>query len=697
MQKYTLIVTEKPDAASQIASAIDIQGHPRRMQQNGVPYYEAQRDKKVVVVPALGHLYTVTSQKKRSRYPVFDLKWAPRYEVERKAQRVRGWLQAISVLAQNADEFVDACDYDIEGSIIGYCILKYTCNGKDQSAKRMKYSTLTKEELQSAYENLLPHLDFALIEAGLARHEIDWLYGINLSRALTTAAKNYSNHYATLSTGRVQGPTLKFLATREKAISCFVPTPYWSIHAKLQIGEETTVAEHATKVFEVKKYAKAVADKCRGKSGEVEAVESSRVLQMPPVPFDLGALQSEAYKFFRYTPMRTLSIAQRLYLDALISYPRTSSQKLPPSIGYKKILQKLSAVREYTNLAGTLLSKPTLKPTQGKKQDPAHPAIYPTGKLPKKPLTAMEKNIWNLVVHRFFAVFGEPAVRLSVKATFDVAGERFVAEGKQTVEEGWLVFYQPFMRLQDTMLPPMSKGENVGVKRISVKNEFTKPPARYNPGSILRKMEQGNIGTKATRAGIIQTLYDRNYIASDKIAVTDLGFEVTEVLGKYCPSVVSLEFTRTLEERMERIQRGEESKGGVVADAVEALKPVTAALKENEKAIGEQLSQAVVQAKLEEKVIGKCPTCADGKLVILHSKKTKKRFAGCTNYFQGTCTTSFALPQKGTVKPSGKTCKNCGWSTVHVWLRGKRPWNLCINPDCNPKKTTNSKGTIHHK
>ena len=188
------------------------------------------------MVPALGHLYTITSKEKGRSYPVFDYQWVPRYLAERGASRIRVWLKVIAQLAKDAEEFVDACDFDIEGSIIGYTILKYACGGKEKAAKRMKYSTLTKEELQESYTHLLPTLDFALIEAGLTRHEVDWLYGINLSRALTQAAKNCSGQYATLSTGRVQGPTLKFLEIREKTINCFVPTPYWTLSAKISIN-----------------------------------------------------------------------------------------------------------------------------------------------------------------------------------------------------------------------------------------------------------------------------------------------------------------------------------------------------------------------------------------------------------------------------------------------------------------------------
>ena len=183
MGKYTLIITEKPDAANRIAMALNLNGKPKRLSENGVPYFSANNDE-IIVAPALGHLYTVASLRKGEwDYPVFDYRWVPRYLAERGASRVRVWLKVISNLAENAETFIDACDYDIEGSIIGYSILKYACGNKEKTAKRMKYSTLTKEELQESYNHLLPNLDFPQIEAGLARHEVDWLYGINLSRA----------------------------------------------------------------------------------------------------------------------------------------------------------------------------------------------------------------------------------------------------------------------------------------------------------------------------------------------------------------------------------------------------------------------------------------------------------------------------------------------------------------------------------
>jgi DNA topoisomerase-1 len=135
------------------------------------------------------------------------------------------------------------------------------------------------------------------------------------------------------------------------------------------------------------------------------------------------------------------------------------------------------------------------------------------------------------------------------------------------------------------------------------------------------------------------------------------------------------------------IQQGKETRENVLRGAIEILKPVTEKLKENERIIGARLSKAVQKARMEDRIIGACPVCRSGQLVILRSKKTGKRFVGCTNYFEGKCKTSFPLPQTGLVKPLNYTCKGCGWPLIRVWIKGRRPWNLCLNPQCPTKSS----------
>ena len=210
---------------------------------------------------------------------------------------------------------------------------------------------------------------------------------------------------------------------------------------------------------------------------------------------------------------------------------------------------------------------------------------------------------------------------------------------------------------------------------------------RYNLRSLLLKMEKEEIGTKATRAATIQTLYDRKYLngGTTSLSISDLGFEVIEVLSKYCPTVVSSEMTRTLEGRMEAIQQGKETKQNVLQNAKETLKLVTSELKEKEAQIGAQLRQPLRKNKEDERTVGTCPKCNDGKLVILRSKKTGKRFVGCTNYFEGKCNAAYPLPQTGAVKPLRSACKSCASPIVAVYLRGRRPWKLCLNSNCPSK------------
>ena len=687
MEKYTLIVTEKPDAAQRIAEALDYKGKPEKVEENGVPYFLAQRERKLVVVPALGHLYTVVHERgKRNYYPVFSFRWAPRHLAERGAKQIRVWIETISKLARDAEEFIAACDYDLEGSLIGYCILKYACENKENVAKRMKFSTLTKSELEKAYDEPLSRLDFALIEAGKTRHEVDWLYGVNLSRALTLAAKRWSGKYSTLSTGRVQGPTLKILIGRERAIRSFVPTPYWEIRAEVEIKKSTYGAEYERKKIEERAEAEAVVEACTDRTGEIKKVDMRKFHQKPPIPFDIGALQTEAYSLFRYTPRRTMGIAQRLYLDALISYPRTSSQKLPPVINYKKILNALSREPAYKKLTSRLLEKKELKPREGAKEDSAHPAIYPTGNLPERTLSDPEKRVWDLVVKRFMAVFGETAIKQSVKVRLEVNGHNFFLRGRQILKEGWMQFYKPYIRTEEVLLPPVKEGETVRLKRVIREDKFTNPPPRYNPSSLLKRMEEVGVGTKATRADIIETLHNRRYITDERIVVTELGFDIIDVLSKYAPRVISVKLTQELEKKMERIQSNNEKRENILLEAVEQLKPQLEQFREKEGPIGEALSNAIKRARMQERLIGNCSNCGTGKLMILYSRKTRKRFIGCTNYFKGICKTSFPLPQRGTAKPLGKNCSSCGWPLVRVQIRGRRPWRLCFNPDCQLKE-----------
>ncbi|MCW4026340.1 MAG: DNA topoisomerase, partial [Candidatus Bathyarchaeota archaeon] len=297
-----------------------------------------------------------------------------------------------------------------------------------------------------------------------------------------------------------------------------------------------------------------------------------------------------------------------------------------------------------------------------------------------------KRRIWDLVVRRFMAVFGEPALKQSAKVTLAVDGHSFYLTGRQVLKEGWMVFYRPFIRAEEVLLPPLEEGQEIGVEEVGWEEKFTKPPPRYNPSSLLKKMEDRGIGTKATRAGIVDILYNRGYVSEEKAIVSDLGFGVIDVLDTYCPEVISVSFTRELEQDMEEIQKGKEKKENVLSKAVTHLKPVLGELKAHQEPLGQELSEAVRKAQMQHRTVGDCPVCGTGKLVILRSRRTGKRFLGCTNYFKGVCGTSFPLPQKGTVRPARRTCRSCGYPMIWFRMKGKRPWTFCVSLDCPSKE-----------
>ena len=249
-----------------------------------------------------------------------------------------------------------------------------------------------------------------------------------------------------------------------------------------------------------------------------------------------------------------------------------------------------------------------------------------------------------------------------------------------------MVFYKPFIQVEDILLPSLEKNQEIAFKEISVEDRFTKPPARYNPASLLKKMDDEGIGTKATRAGIIDTLYNRGYVSGEKVVVSELGLDVINILERYCPEVISISFTRELENNMEEIQNGIGKKEIVIEKAVSRLEPVLTKMKKNQAILGQELVEAAKKAQMQQHVIGECLKCGTGKLLILRSRRTGKRFLGCTNFFAGKCKASFPLPQTGIIRPSGKNCATCGWPTVHFQVKGKRPIVFCVRPDCSSRE-----------
>jgi len=677
-----LIITEKPMAALKIATALSDKTPITHKKGKAVYYELTHNGKKIFVGCAVGHLFGLAenSKTKWADYPSFDISWFPKYEVEKNVDYTKQYLDLIKQIGKKADTIIIATDYDTEGEVIGYTVLKYGL-GKEK-AKRMKFSTLTKDELVKSFEKPEPTQDMGMVNAGIARHFLDWFYGINLTKALTTAIKNSNGHFNVLSTGRVQGPALKIIVKREEEIKKFVPEKYWEIFLDGLYKKSDILAKHSEDKFKDISKVKEIIEKTKGKKAIIKEIKKTTQNQSPPTPFDLTTLQTESFRHLKLTPKVTAQLAQELYIDSLISYPRTSSQKLPESINYKKILEMLSSQKEYNSDCKKLLTK-KLKPSEGKKSDPAHPAIYPTGE--KSPISGKKAQLYDLIVRRFLAVFGEPAKRQTVSIDIDVNKESFYLNGTTTIEPGWHTLYGKYAKFKEEELPEMNQGEEIKVKKIFDEEKETQPPKRYTQASLLKELEKKNLGTKSTRAMIIDTLYERNYVQNQPIEATELGIRLIKTLKKHSPEIVDEKLTRGIEEEMEKIREGKLKKEKIIEEVKKELTYILNNFRKHEKEIGSELSTAAGETSRKANEIGICPNCKEGTLRVLYSKKTKKRFVACDKY--PNCKTTFSLPQQGLVKPEEKLCKHDNYPQVTIIRKGKRPWLLCLNSDCPGKES----------
>ena len=714
-----VIIAEKPDAMEHIAKALAEKNLKRRTSRYKVDYYEFERDgKRHIAVSAVGHLFGLKQKGKGWTYPVFDAEWVPTFTANKAAAFSERYYRTMEDIAKIKDVLlISATDYDNEGSVIAANIIHLIFGKKD--AKRMKFSTLTRNDLVKSYEEMTPHLDTGNIESGTTRHFLDYYYGMSITRALTLAAKKFSKRFSIVSAGRVQGPTLTLLANRETEIQNFKPVPYWQLQLTLLVnGIEILALYEKEKIWDQEE-AKKIFDSCKGKPAIVDDIKRRKYKQNSPAPFNITSLQTEAYRLFGYSPQQTLKIAQKLYTSAYISYPRTSSEKLPPQIGYEDILKALSKIKNYEKICKKLLLSKVLKPNEGKRTDPAHEAIHPTVEPPRRKLTGPAQRIYDLICRRYFSTFGEPATRETVNVLIDVNGNKFVSTGSRTLEKGWMEFYGPYARFEEITFPDMKKGDELDVEKLEMLGKETAPPGRYSQASIIKEMEKRGLGTRATRANILQTLYDRDYILGRSIKVTSLGMKVASALEKYVPDFVDEKLTRSFENELEKILDGKVKKETVLNKAKKSLTKICDEFREHEEDIGKELGEAILQMQNDMAILGVCPVC-DGTLRMMYSPLTKKMFVGCTNWskckvcgldkkscrckcpkcgkqkgackctwrekdWTPSCTRTYPLPGNSSIQRTGKVCEKCRTPIITVYRKGRRPFNMCLDPECETK------------
>src|SRR5918997_2022887 len=327
--------------------------------------------------------------------------------------------------------------------------------------ERARFSALTPGEVGRAFDELV-EVSRELAEAGEAPQDIDLIWGATLTRWVSRATKRYGPAF--LSVGRVQSPTLVLIAEREKERRAFVPVPYWELEVNLKNGEPFTV-RHGTARFEDEAKVNEAYENVANEATVTEVNQKSAT-RKPPTPFNTTAFLTAA-SGLGYSPSRAARLAEDLYTDGYISYPRTDNTVYPKSLDLREVLGYLGRLEGVGTHAEKLLQSDKLSPTRGNKETTDHPPIYPTGYASKKALRDDQWKIYQLVVRRFLATLSDPARTLRTTVRLESGGESLVAGGTVVTQEGWLAVYH-YARRADEELPRLEEGDEVRVVEAEV-------------------------------------------------------------------------------------------------------------------------------------------------------------------------------------------------------------------------------------
>ncbi|WP_292465196.1 DNA topoisomerase I [Methanolobus sp.] len=663
-----LIIAEKHIAAKRIASIL-AQDKLKQVRVSGVDTYEygTGEDRKVFIGLS-GHIVKLDFPKAYNNWQKVEAKELIDAQVITASTQVK-IVSALKKLGKEATKATIATDYDREGELIGVeavNILKSV--NPDVEFDRVHYSAITPKEIHDTFENPT-RIDFSLADAGHSRQVIDLVWGASLTRYISLAAGRLGNMF--LSVGRVQSPTLALIVEREKERDAFVARKYWELSASLQTENgEVFLAEHRTSRFWEKEAVDSALSALK-ETAVVSSITTSTKTDKQPTPFNTTEFISAA-STMGYTASSAMNIAESLYMNGFISYPRTDNTVYPETIDLRAQIE-IFTKGPFKEYAEKLLAMKELVPTRGKKETTDHPPIYPASLAKKTELNEQEWKLYELIVRRFFATFAEPAEWETIKARFDITGEEFKANGARLVKPGWRWYY-PYNAPEDRLLPALAEGDELAVLSKDVAEKETQPPGRYGQGRLIKLMEELGLGTKATRHEIISKLYSRAYIHGNPLQPTKTAFAVVESLERFAPTISKPDMTSKLEEDMDRIAEGNIPEDEVLKESREMLFSVFRDLEENRDNISESLRAGL----REDKIIGVCPECGS-KLMVMRSKKGG-RFIGCEGYPE--CNFSLPLPRGGKVIVTDKTCEQHGLYYITIINSGKRPWNLGC-PQCN--------------
>ena len=648
--KKILVLAEKPSVGRDIARVL-------QCTKNGNGFIEGNE---YIVTWALGHLVTLAEPESYDdRYKSWKLEDLPMLPSSLNLiviKKTGKQFSAVKAQMNRPDvkEIVIATDAGREGELVARWIIEKARVNKP--LKRLWISSVTDKAIKDGFRKLKDAKDYEnLYAAAQARSEADWYVGMNATRALTT------KHNAQLSCGRVQTPTISIIAQREEEIKNFIPQSFYGIQAATDRGTfvwsnrknkdtRTFSKEEITHIMESLKGRKEIV---------IQSVKKALKKNYAPSLYDLTELQRDAHKMFGYSAKETLSIMQKLYEQhKLVTYPRTDSKHLSSDmVSTLKDRLKAVNVQPYRKMAHVALqgSMELSKAYIDDQKVTDHHAIIPTEETPSlQRLQDRERKIYDLIVKRFLAVFLPPYRFEQTTVEAKIGSESFQTKGKRIVESGWKEVYD-FDSEKDQLLSKMEEGETYSVLSIKETEGQTNPPARFNEGTLLSAMENpkkfmkesnkdllatiheaGGLGTVATRADIIEKLFNSGVIEpkGKDIHITSKGKQLLELAPEELQSPT---LTAEWEQKLEKISNGTLKKHEFLKEIKDYTKKSVSEIKNSTKKFS------------HDNLTGtKCPDCGNLMLEIKnkHGKKLVCQDRECGH-------------RKNISKKTNARCPNC--------------------------------------
>ena len=650
-----LVLAEKPSVGRDIARVLGCKN-----EKNG--YIEGS---KYIVTWALGHLVTLadpeTYDKKYKSWEMNDLPILPKElktVVIKKTSKQFNTVKA-QLNRNDVDEVVIATDAGREGELVARWIIEKAHIKKP--IKRLWISSSTDKAIKEGFTKLRDGRDYNnLYYSAIARAEADWIVGINATRALTT------KYNASLSCGRVQTPTLAIISKREDEIRNFKPKDYYTLDVLTEKGGSYLKLSwhdrnNSTSTFNKDKIEK-IKKKVNNKDLKIVDVKKSNKKKYSPALYDLTELQRDANKIFGYSAKETLSIIQKLYEHhKVLTYPRTDSRYLTDDI-VDTLKDRIKAVNtsEYSKVCMKLL-KTKIKPNKSfvdnsKVSD--HHAIIPTEeRVFLGDLSDKERKIYDLVVKRFLSVLCPPFEYEQTTIKGVCEGETFTANGNKINKLGWRENYTVEDDETYGGIIDVNVGEVLNIESVKIESKKTNPPSYLNEATLLTEMEKNNLGTVATRADIIEKLFNSFFVEmkNKEIHITSKGRQLLDLAPA---DLKSPELTAKWEKTLTDISKGKSKKNDFINQ-----------MKNYSKTIVKEIKNSENKFKHDNLTRNKCPNCGKfmlevngkrGKMLICEDREcnTRKLISQTTNARCPNCHKRLELKGEG----EGKifTC-SCGY------------------------------------